>query len=75
MSFTISKLYKYHYLKVVDKKTPSLVIARVDVSHLNKKGITLEWDRIDSKYPTTRYISTLESRNDEVACFENETSE
>lgn len=49
-----------------------MIVARVPVSHLNKIGINDEWDRLDKKYPPSHYVSCLESRNDEVPCFENE---
>jgi len=67
----IDRRYKFHYIKVREKGCLANVVARVNVSHLNERGINAEWDRLDEKYPSGNYISCLESRNDEVRTFEN----
>lgn len=72
MNFKIDTRYRYHYLKVAEKAPTKNIVARVDVSHLNKLGVTTVWDRLDEKYHPSMYVSCLESRNDEVRCFENE---
>jgi len=51
---------KYYYIEV--RTVPSNMgktVARVDVSHLNKKGKEAEWDRLDAKYPPGDYQSCL----------------
>lgn len=70
MSFRIDKRYKYHYIRVNKKSPIREVVARVDVSNWNKKGVTSVWDEIDKKFPNNAYISCLESTNEELRCFE-----
>lgn len=69
MNFTLSRKYKYHYIRVNDKSPVKLSVARFDVSHLNKKGVNDEWDRIDEMFPKDKYTRCLESSHSELACF------
>lgn len=65
--------YKYKYLRVrVKPDNFGETVCRVDVSQLNKKGIELEWDRLDKKYPVSAYISCFEQTNDKLPLFEND---
>lgn len=65
--------YKNKYLRVrIKPDNQGKTVARIDVSHLNKRGRNAEWDRLDEKYPTDIYISCFEQTNDDLPCFENE---
>jgi hypothetical protein len=54
---------KHKFLRVTTKDSMRMVKAQVDVSHLNKKGINQEWDRLDSKFP--EHISSLNDQTSE----------
>ena len=71
MNFTMPKA-KHVYIRVNERGQFGQTVCRVDVAHLNKRGINSEWDRVDAKYPKEKYISCLESGGDELRCFENE---
>lgn len=62
--------YKYNYLKVCEKGPYGRIICRMDVNHLNKRGINAEWDKLDKKYPPSAFASCLESTQVEMECFE-----
>jgi hypothetical protein len=51
--------YKNKYLRVTSKKD-RLVVRRIDVAHLNKKGRDAEWDELDKEYPPAEYITCYE---------------
>lgn len=68
--------YKFKYLRVrVKPHRLGLTVARVDVSHLNKKERDAEWDRLDKKFSPEKYISCFEKVNWELPCFEKELNE
>lgn len=59
--------YKYKYLRVTQKpKDGGLLIRRIDVSHLNKKGREIEWDKLDKEYPPDQYVSCYETAQMEL---------
>lgn len=71
MQIKFDNRYPYRYLKVTERPANmGRVVARVDVNHLNKKGINTEWDRLDLKFPTREYISCFEQTQLEMPCFE-----
>lgn len=65
--------YEFKYLKVREKINGwGRVVCRVDVNHLNKTGREAEWDRLDAKYPSDKYISCYERSEQSLPCFEIE---
>jgi len=62
-------MYKYKYLRV-QSKPDKLVIKRIDVGHLNKKGREQEWDKLDAQYPPSEYITCFETSQTELPVFE-----
>jgi len=63
---------KYKYLRVETKGRFGDIVAQVDVNHLNKKGIDEEWNRLESKYNTTDFVSSLTTVERELRLFEDE---
>jgi len=63
---------KFKYLRVQTRGRFADVVAQVDVNHLNKKGTDAEWNRLDSKYNTTDFVSSLTTVERELRLFEDE---
>jgi len=64
---------KYKFSYIIVRETPynrGKSVAVVDVSHFNKKGKNMEWDRLDSKYPKSKFTSCLTDTNEEMVTFE-----
>jgi hypothetical protein len=62
--------YKFKYL-VFRKKPYSTgkTVARVDVRHLNKRGIYAKWDELEQTFPKSEYQSSLTEMNHEMPCY------
>ncbi len=59
--------YKFKYLKVTQKAhLGGMLVRRMDVGHLNKKGRELEWDKLDQEYPSADYVSCYEQSEREL---------
>lgn len=66
--------YKYKYLRVREKPDNwGKTVCRVNVSHLTATARKAEWDRLDAKYPTDKYISCYEQTNEKLPCWEAES--
>jgi len=65
------KKQQYKWIKVETKDAFKTLVAQVDISHLSKKGIEQEWDRLDAKFPN--HLSALNTQKREVSprFFEN----
>jgi len=64
---------KFKYLRVQDKAT-KVVVKRMDVAHLNKKGREAEWDKLDIEYPKEKFITCYEQSERELQIFTRDDS-
>lgn len=62
---------QYKWIKVETKDVFRLPVAQVDVSHLSKKGIEQEWDRLESKFPNHLSSLNTQKRDFSPRFFEN----
>ncbi|WP_343321393.1 hypothetical protein [Sphingobacterium multivorum] len=56
----------------VKKSRLDLSCAQVDISHLNKKGVDLEWNRLEKKYPNHLMCEVSSKRDLAPHFFEND---
>lgn len=65
------KKQQYKWIKVETKDMLRTTVAQVNVSHLSKKGIEQEWDRLEAKFPN--HLSSLNTQKRELQprFFEN----
>ena len=47
-------------------------VAQINVSHLNKKGITQKWDELIEKYPSEKFLSCLTETNNDLREFQED---
>lgn len=58
--------YKFKYLEFRTKPfNLGEIVAQVDVSHLNKKGIKQKWNELENQLPQDKYQSCLTETNQE----------
>lgn len=62
--------YKFKYLEFrVKPFNLGEIVAQIDVSHLNKKGINQKWDELEKQFPKDKYQSCLTECNQERPSF------
>ena len=70
--------YKYKYLRVT-RKDDKMLVRRINVDHLSKKGREARWDELDAEYPREEYVSCYETSqsvyDQKIAALEKEFSD